>query len=206
MDGKDTAMEGLEKIEAKLRQDAQAEVERLTAEADAKAAQIAAQAETQAKQESEAILSRGEKAAQERLERLSSAAGMEMRKLELAAKQEVLAEAFDLAFQLALDDLCALPAEQYQQLLVALLKKASTTGREQVIFSPKDRQALGRQTVDTANAAMSAHLTLSEQTQPIRGGFILADGDVELNCAFETLVRLQREKLEKAAVQILFPE
>ena len=110
------------------------------------------------------------------------------------------------AFQLALDDLCALPAEQYQQLLVALLKKASTTGREQVIFSPKDRQALGRQTVDTANAAMSAHLTLSEQTRPIRGGFILADGDVELNCAFETLVRLQREKLEKAAVQILFPE
>ena len=202
MDGKDTAMEGLEKIEAKLRQDAQAEVERLTAEADAKAAQIAAQAETQAKQESEAILSRGEKAAQERLERLSSAAGMEMRKLELAAKQEVLEQ----AFQLALDDLCALPAEQYQQLLVALLKKASTTGREQVILSPKDRQALGRQTVDTANAAMSAHLTLSEQTRPIRGGFILADGDVELNCAFETLVRLQREKLEKAAVQILFPE
>ena len=120
------------------------------------------------------------------------------RKLELAAKQEVLEQ----AFQLALDDLCALPAEQYQQLLVALLKKASTTGREQVIFSPKDRQALGRQTVDTANAAMSAHLTLSEQTRPIRGGFILADGDVELNCAFETLVRLQREKLEKAAVQL----
>lgn len=202
MGGKDTAMEGLEKIEAKLRQDAQAEVERLTAEADAKAAQIAAQAEAQAKQESETILSRGKKAAQERLERLSSAAGMETRKLELAAKQEVLEQ----AFQLALDDLCALPAEQYQQLLVALLKKASTTGREQVIFSPKDRQALGRQTVDTANAVMSAHLTLSEQTRPIRGGFILADGDVELNCAFETLVRLQREKLEKAAVQILFPE
>ena len=41
-------MEGLEKIEAKLRQDAQAEVERLTAEADAQTAQIAAQAEAQA--------------------------------------------------------------------------------------------------------------------------------------------------------------
>ena len=202
MGGKDTAMEGLEKIEAKLRQDAQAEAERLTAEADAQTAQIAAQAEAQARQESEAILSRGKKAAQERLERLSSAAGMETRKLELAAKQEML----ERAFQLALDDLCALPAEQYQQLLVALLKKASATGREQVIFSPKDRQALGQQTVDAANAAMSARLTLSEQTRPIRGGFILADGDVELNCAFETLVRLQREKLEKAAVQILFPE
>ena len=49
-------------------------------------------------------------------------------------------------------------------------------------------------------------MTLSVQTRPIRGGFVLTDGDVELNCAFETLVRLQREKLEKAAVQILFPE
>ena len=195
-------MEGLEKIEARLRQDAQAEVERLTAEADAKTAQIAAQAEAQAKQESEAILSRGEKAARERLERLSSAAGMETRKLELAAKQEVLEQ----AFRQALDKLCALPEEEYFRLLVSLLQKASATGREQVIFSPKDRETLGQKAVDAANAALSARLTLSEETRPIRGGFILADGNVELNCAFETLVRLQREKLEKAAVQILFPE
>ena len=195
-------MEGIEKITAKILADAKGEADRLRAETDRKVAELHAQAESQAAQESAAILAKGERAAKERLERLSSAAAMETRKLELAAKQEVLEQ----AFQLALDDLCALPAEQYQQLLVALLKKASTTGREQVIFSPKDRQALGRQTVDTANAALSAHLTLSEQTRPIRGGFILADGDVELNCAFETLVRLQREKLEKAAVQILFPE
>ena len=195
-------MEGIEKITAKILADAKGEADRLRAETDRKVAELHARAESQAEQESAAILAKGERAAKERLERLSSAAAMETRKLELAAKQEVLGQ----AFQLALDDLCALPAEQYQQLLVALLKKASTTGREQVIFSPKDRPALGRQTVDTANAAMSAHLTLSEQTRPIRGGFILADGDVELNCAFETLVRLQREKLEKAVVQVLFPE
>ena len=195
-------MEGLEKIEARLRQDARTEVDRLNAEADARAAEIAAQAQTQARQESEAILSRGEKAARERLERLSSAAGMETRKLELAAKQEMLEQ----AFRLALDKLCALPEEEYLALLVSLLKKASSTGEEQVIFSPGDRERLGRRAVDAANEALSAHLTLSEQTRPIRGGFILADGDVELNCAFETLVRLQREKLEKAAVQILFPE
>ena len=47
-------------------------------------------------------------------------------------------------------------------------------------------------------------LTLSEETRNIRGGFILVDGDVEVNCAFETLVRLQREKLERRAAEILF--
>ena len=47
-------------------------------------------------------------------------------------------------------------------------------------------------------------LTLSEETRNIKGGFIMVDGDVEINCAFETLVRLQREKLEKDVAQVLF--
>lgn len=34
----------------------------------------------------------------------------------------------------------------------------------------------------------------------------MLDNDVEINCTFETLVRLQREKLEKQVAQVLFPE
>ena len=40
----------------------------------------------------------------------------------------------------------------------------------------------------------------------MKGGFVLVDGDVEVNCAFESLVRLQREKLEKEVDQVLFPK
>ena len=47
-------------------------------------------------------------------------------------------------------------------------------------------------------------LSLAEETRPIRGGFILVDGPVEVNCSFETLVRLQREKLENQAAELLF--
>ena len=47
-------------------------------------------------------------------------------------------------------------------------------------------------------------LTLSEETREIQGGFIMVDGDVEINCAFETLVRLQREKMEKKTAEVLF--
>ena len=49
-----------------------------------------------------------------------------------------------------------------------------------------------------------AHLTLSEQSRPIKGGLILADGDVEVNCTFETLVRLQKGALEQQVAQVLF--
>ena len=227
-------MEGIEKITAKIAQDAQAEIDRLTAETDEKARAIRANAENQAQQEANEIVEKGRMAASERLERLSSAARMERRKLELAAKQEVLGEAFDLA----LEKLCTLPEQEYVALLTRLALEASSSGREQLIFSRKDRNTVGKQVVIAANEALvkerapglpeevakskvgafvdklvhtttavvtgAGMLTLSEETRDIRGGFIMVDGDVEINCAFETLVRLQREKMEKQVADTLF--
>ncbi len=227
-------MEGIEKITAKIAQDAQSEVDQINAQAQAQADEVLAQARAQAEKLSADILSRGEKAAAERLERLKSAAQMERRKLELSAKQEVLGEAFDRA----LEQLCSLPEKEYVDLLTRLALEASSTGREQLVFSQKDRARIGKQVVVAANEAMvkgvapelpgsitdtkvgaflgkvvnstaamvtgTGMLTLSERTAPIRGGFIMVDGDVEINCAFETLVRLQREKLEKEVANVLF--
>ncbi|MEY8404251.1 V-type ATP synthase subunit E family protein [Oscillospiraceae bacterium 44-34] len=227
-------MEGIEKITAKIAEDAQAEIDTLTAETDGKIQAIRSNAEHQAQQEANEIVEKGRMAASERLERLSSAAQMERRKLELSAKQEVLGEAFDLA----LEKLCSLPEQEYIALLTKLALKASSSGREQLIFSQKDRARVGKQVVIAANEALvkerapslpeevtkskvgafvdklvhsttaavtgAGMLTLSEETRDIKGGFIMVDGDVEINCAFETLVRLQREKLEKTVADALF--
>jgi V/A-type H+-transporting ATPase subunit E len=123
-------------------------------------------------------------------------------------------------------------------LLTALAVKASTNGKEKLIFSQKDRSRIGKQVVVAANEALVKHrapelpsavadskvgallgkvvnnttaivtgtglLTLSEETRNIKGGFIMVDGDVEINCAFETLVRLQRESMEKDVAKVLF--
>lgn len=226
-------MEGIEKITAKISQDAQAEISRLMAETDEKVQTLRTDAEHQAQQEANDIVEKGRMAAAERLERLGSAAQMERRKLELASKQEVLGEAFDLA----MEKLCALPEKEYISLLTKLALEASTSGREQIIFSQKDRNKVGKQVVMAVNEALvkerapglpeevakskvgafvdklvhnttavvtGTGLTLSEQTRDIKGGFIMVDGDVEINCAFETLVRLQREKLEKKVADSLF--
>ena len=145
----------------------------------------------------------------------------------------MLGEAFDLA----LEKLCALPEKEYIALLTKLALAASSSGKEQMIFSPKDRNTVGKQVVMAANDALvkerapglpeeitkskvgtlmdklihnttaivtGAGLTLSEQTRDIKGGFIMVDGDVEINCAFETLVRLQREQMEKKVADALF--
>ena len=126
-------MEGIEKITAKIIQDSEAEVTRILEETERKARSIGEEAQAQADREREEILARGRRTADERLERLKSAAQMERRKLELAAKQEVLAEAFDLA----LEKLCAMPEQEYVALLTKLALEASSTGREQLIFSPR---------------------------------------------------------------------
>jgi V/A-type H+-transporting ATPase subunit E len=194
-------MEGIEKITARIAQDANNEIAQLNEQTQSQVQAIRAQAQEQADKTSADILAKGQKAAQERLERLESAAGMERRKLELAAKQEVLDEAFDLALQ----KLCDLPEKDYVQLLTNLAAEASTNGQEQLVFSQKDRAQVGKKVVVAANKAIEGgHLKLSEETRPMKGGFILVDGDVEINCAFETLVRLQREKLEKEVSKALF--
>lgn len=194
-------MNGIEKLTQQISADAQAEIDALLAEAQAKADAIAADYAQRAEKTAADIVSRGEAAAAQREERLASMAAMEGRKELLAAKQEMVGRAFDLA----LEKLCALPDEEYAALLTRLAVSASNTGREQLIFSQKDRTRVGKAVVTAANEAIpGGHLTLSEQTRPIRGGFILSDGDIEVNCAFETLVRLQRGEISGDVADVLF--
>ena len=47
-------------------------------------------------------------------------------------------------------------------------------------------------------------MTVSKDAAPIRGGFILRDRNVEVNCAFETLLRLQRTETAGAVAKLLF--
>lgn len=61
-------------------------------------------------------------------------------------------------------------------------------------------------TAATAAAKGAAALTLSQETRPIQGGFILREGKVEVNCAFETLVRLQRTEMAGEVAKALFGE
>ena len=136
-------MDGIEKITARIQSDAAAELQQLRQQTDEQVKAIETQAQLQAEKEQDEILARGRKAADERLERLKSAAQMERRKLELAAKQEVVSEAFEKT----LEKLCNLPDEDYIKLLTALILKAVSTGREQVIFSQRDRNRIGKQVV-----------------------------------------------------------
>ena len=196
-------MNGIEKITGRIASDAAQEIESIQAEARRQAEEITARYAEQAKRESQELLERGRRSAEDRVERLASVAQLEARKLELATKQEMLSKAYDKA----LEQLLNLPDQEYTALLADLAVKASSTGQEAVILSQKDRTRFGKQVVTLANEKRKdGRLTLSGETRSIQGGLVLSDGDVEVNCTFETLVRLQRGGLEREVAKVLFDE
>ena len=227
-------MNGIEKITARIDADTQAEIDRILQDANAQAAAIADRYRSQAQAEDADLLAKSQRAAAEREERLISAAQMEARKTLLSARQEMV----ERAYQRALEKLCSLPREQYVELLAAMLVRASSTGREEVMFSPEDQGDAGRAAVARANELLAkaaapelplgdgavasflnkvaanvsalaqgtAMLTVSEEARPIRGGFILRDGRIEINCAFDALIRAEREQTAGAVAKLLFPE
>lgn len=227
-------MNGIEKITGRITADAQAEAERVLSAAREEAAKITARYQAQADTECADLTAKNAKAAVEREERLVSMAQMEARKVLLAAKQEMV----EKTYALALEKLCALPEEQYVQVLADLLVQASSTGREEAVFSPEDRERVGKAAVAKANELLvkqaapgvpqgdsavtnllskvaanvtamakgTAMLALSKETRPLKGGFILKDENVEVNCTFDTLVRLQKAETAGMVAKKLFPE
>ena len=198
-------MTGIENITGRIAADAQAEIDQINQQAADQASRIRQDYERLAEMEADEILTKGERAADERGKRLVSAAQMEAKKMTLAAKQEVL----DEAFALALDKLCALPEAECIDLLAKLIVKASSTGREQVILNRVDRARKGVKACEKANALLEAagktgSITLAEETRDIRGGLLLRDGAIEVNCAFETLVRLIRSEMTGEVSAVLF--
>ncbi len=230
-------MNGMEKIQARIAENAKAEIAELEAKYQQEAESILSEGKQEAEKVKAEILQQGSLLEKEREERLLSSAEMEGRRLELAMKQEVITKAFDQA----LTDLCSLSQGDYVDLLVSLALASVTSGTEAMVFSEKDKNAIGKQVVSKVNEAISggkapelpaaitdskagpflekvvkavstllksdsasSGVTLAEETRPMVGGFIMLDKDVEINCDFDTLVRLQRNELELEVAAMLF--
>lgn len=232
-------MNGMEKIQARIAEDAKAEIAKMEAEIKEEVQNIEVQSALYMIEYSTAQNQKAEKAADEREARLISSAEMEGRKMELAMKQEVITQAFDQA----LTDLCSRPENEYVDLLVSLALASVQSGTEQMVFSEKDKDTVGKKVVAKVNEAISGGkapelpaaitdskagpflekvvkavsavlksdsnasatgVTLAQETRPMAGGFIMVDNDVEINCDFDTLVRLQRNELELEVANMLF--
>ena len=195
-------MNGMEKITARMKEDATRALSELNVQTEQELQRIREESAARAEKERETADERAHLAAQERYERLCSAAEMETRKLTLSAKQKVLAETYDRALEI----LCSMPREEYLSLLVHLLKAAGGKGDEKIALSAKDRDEMGETLVERANKELNAHYTLAGEAADIRAGLVLISEECDVNCSFETLLALSREKTERGAAKLLFVE
>ncbi len=198
-------MNGIEKITARLMRDAQAEIDAVNAEADAQCAAIIGEYEAKAAEAYEKRMAKGKADCTSRSERMAATADMEQRKATLAFKQEMVGE----VFAQAVEAIAALPKDEYVEFLAALAAEAAISGEEEMIFSERDKAAVGAEVVKRANAALKnkgarGTVCLSEETADIPGGFIMRSGNIEVNCSADTLVQLHRASLSSQVAEILF--
>ena len=195
-------MNGIEKIIQRITEDTDREIAGIQAQAKEQTDAINADYAERVRVEAEEGAIRGKTAAQDREDNLGRMAQMEAKKQTLAAKQKMLNRAFDLA----LEKLGSLPEADYIKLLADLAAKAARSGKEEIILSKKDHDGVGAAVVTAANALLGekGKLTLAAQTRESRGGLILSDGEIEANCTFETLLRLQETEIAGEIANVLF--
>ena len=164
-------MNGIEKITGQIDADVQKEIDAALDQARAQAREIEDRYASQAQAQAEAIRRKGEQDAALRQERLVDVAKLEARKSLLAAKQDLVGQAFDLALKKLLE----LPDQEYINLLAKLAVAASRTGREQVIFSQKDRSRFGKAVVTRANEILARQVApkLPDDLTETRAGAVL---------------------------------
>lgn len=227
-------MNAMEKITGQINADTQREIDARMALARSEAQQIVSRCAAQAQTEGDEILRRGRESAVRQEERLGSVAGLEARKSILSAKQELVSRAFNRALErlLALDEEAyinllvslAVKASRTGKEQVYFSKKDRTRIGKAVVTKANEQLAkqvapkLPEELTETRAGAFldkvvakssallagTGMLTLAEETRTIQGGLILSDGDVETNCSFEALMRLQRDNAAGAAAKVLF--
>lgn len=196
-------MNGVEKIIEQIRNDIQQEIDVMLAAAEEKAAAIKANYEAQAQEIYKEALNKGKQGAEDRLERQIRVAELEARKLLLEAKQNKINEAFQLAHK----RLLALERDDQVALNARLIAFNAHSGQETIIMNQKDHDTIGKYVVAEANALVeNGAFTLSDETRDMEGGLVISAGDIEVNCAYNTILRILRDDLAGDVAKILFDE
>ena len=198
-------MKGMEKITRRISSEAEEAAAAVIAQGQKTADDIRARYEAQAKETEAELLRQGKEKLEQKVQRAERAAKLDAKKDILSVKQEMVSAAYEKARKLIL----ALPEEKYVAFLAREAGEAALTGREEIILSPEDRKALGEKLLSAANAAAAKRglpgtLKLSAETRPIRGGLVLREGDIEVNCTLESLLELSRGSLDAEVARTLF--
>ena len=198
-------MTGIEKIKAKILEDANAKAGEIQKQAEKEAGDIIARASKEAEDKKTGLLKKAESEGAELYRRRLSVARLEGRKEILRARQDML----DKAFKAAMERIVQLPDAEYQKIIEDMAVDAAPERGGEILLSEKDAGRMDGRFISNINRRLAdggkkAVLTLSGENIRTAGGFVLRSGDMEVNSTFEILFGMLRPELENEAAAILF--
>lgn len=194
-------MSGIDRITAKIIEQAklQAENRMKYAEEDALKAKAALKKRFDRTMEAEKIKA-GEEG-NEAARRIIANVKLEGRKKKLAARQD----AVNLVFSGAVKIMVELPEKDYTEFMGNLALPYLSEGENVLIMNEKDSKSIGAKLIKILNEKEpSKNVSLAEENIRTIGGLIVKRGDIQTNLTLESIIRLEREKLESEVVDILF--
>lgn len=200
-------MEGINKITERIAAEAREEIASIQAETAEKCRAIKDEYNQKAQEEYWKRIREGAKEYEAYGQRLSGAAAMETKKSILAMKQETISHVFDKA----IENLCNMPEQQYVEFLARQAANAAITGLEELVFNARDKASCSKSVIKSSNELLKKRgllpkLTVSEVTGSFKGGLLVKQGDIEVNCTVEKLVELSKSELTAQVAGVLFAE
>lgn len=196
-------MTGLEKITSEIKADANKSVAAIIDKANAEASGILAGAEKEAAEAVAKInhdvsvrLSASKSTAE-------SAAALRKRRLILEEKQKLIGEVIEEAKNL----IYALPDNVYFEKILKLAEKNVNPAEGTIIFNAKDLSRLPADFETKLNVvavAKGGKLTVSKETRPIDGGFVLLYEGIDQNCSITSLFETHIESVQDKIQKLLF--
>lgn len=197
-------MTGLEKITTQIIDEAQAAAQKARAAAQEEASEILASAKTQRDELAAQMAAEAHAQSAVIAANAQSGAALKRRQVILSAKQQIICETIAQAKA----SLLAMDEKEYFSLLLKMAGKFSLPQKGQLLLNPKDLARAPKDFDVLLSKAIEqipgAALSLSQQTRPIDGGFILDYDGIEENCSFEALFYASQEALQDKVHDFLF--
>ena len=191
-------MNGLDKLQNKITEDAKLAAEDIIAAAKKIADETVNSAKEDAKGVQAEILMKAEKKADEILKGARSDANLEGKKMLLSKKQGII----DGVFKKASEIIASLSNEEYFEIIYALVKK--NVREAELLLSENDKSRKPADFEDKIKALSNGKITVSQEWANIENGFILKNDSVEENCSFDAIIQENAEKLKDETAKLLF--
>lgn len=196
-------MTGLEEMKAAIEEESRLECAKIEQQAQEQIAKIREDAQAAAHARYQEILIDARRVCENELQMAKTGGEMETKRLLLRTKTELV----DETIEMALRHLREMPDQDYFSVLQTLARSYAREGEGEMLLSQRDLERLPSDFADTLNEMLkkqNARVRIGAQPARIDDGFLLAYGDIEVNCSFEALLEAALEEVKDTLSRELF--